>query len=225
METLNIAGMPCASCEFCNRFFRIQDLANHRRSHFVKSPLSEMPTLPMQKVSPPQTKETVSFGPSPGSPFSPSVLEMARNFKFQNSPPPGISGDMPRPSMMNINHSNNQPSVRKRGRPRKNPDEPRKKRGAIEYDPNGDSCTRILMEYRKSLIRRATLQHQQNSLQPPPIVKNQPVIQPLNQQPPRPAQANHAKAYTNQKNPPERSDMSQESIHRYHNFDYNSNIA
>ena len=29
------------------------------------------------------------------------------------------------------------------------PNAPKKKRGAIEYDPEGDSCTRILHEWRK----------------------------------------------------------------------------
>ena len=43
---------------------------------------------------------------------------------------------------------------RKRGRPRKNPEEPRRKRGAIEYDLNGDSCTPLLEEHRRNLIAR-----------------------------------------------------------------------
>ena len=43
---------------------------------------------------------------------------------------------------------------RKRGRPRKNPEEPRRKRGAIEYDHLGDSCTPILEEHKRNLIAR-----------------------------------------------------------------------
>jgi hypothetical protein len=92
---------------------------------------------------------------------------------------------------------------RKRGRPRKNPDEPRKKRGAIEYDPTGDSCTRILLEYKRNLELRALGLHPPNPFFQPKVPS---VAEP--------------------KIPEPHQTMSDE-IEKYHNFNpmYNINIS
>ena len=96
-----------------------------------------------------------------------------------------------------------QNNSRKRGRPRKNPAGPRKKRGAIEYDPMGDSCTRILLEYKRNLELRALGLHPPNPFLNPPrsAVGSAPQVEKLKPSP----------TFTTE-------------IERYHNFDGNSNI-
>ena len=109
---------------------------------------------------------------------------------------------------------------RKRGRPRKNPDEPRKKRGAIEYDPSGDSCTSILMEYKQSLIRRAN-QQRLEMLAPTRTNQNS-----GNRAVNRPASADSSGSADSKISKNRPSDKSKISIimDRFHNFDPNSNI-
>lgn len=106
------------------------------------------------------------------------------------------------------NESDQSSGPRKRGRPRKNPTEPRKKRGAIEYDPMGDSCTRILLEYKRNLELRALGLHPPNPFLHPPPSKAIPTAA----APVRRKQVKPNAIYTT-------------DIEQFHNFDSNSNVT
>ena len=191
----------------------------------------------ISRKSPAETFSTKSLKISPATslkmPIKPAVSTASfpglANFTGAAEPPSMIDRSMSGPFPVSNQFQVSSPDSglpRKRGRPRKNPDEPRKKRGAIEYDPNGDSCTSILMEYKQSLIRRANQQrlemlapawsgsHDQNS-------KNRPVngtSSPSNE-------SNGSRGSKNSKNSPNDKTKISTIIDRFHNFDPNSNIS
>ena len=212
-ETVSIGGVRWSTCELCNRFFPLHELNNHRKTHLESKE--------------PKEEARISFLPGVGG-------SSVGAFQYQGGSTSPTSAGSSSPTLLGYSQT-----ARKRGRPRKNPDEPRKKRGAIEYDPMGDSCTRILIEYRQSLLRRAqqhqlrTLQHQMaNSARlaeaeshprqslptqsvPSSSLPTSRVSSPSQNQKPTIVAAHAA--------PPVKREQS--SIQKYHNFDYNSNIA
>merc|ERR1711935_753044 len=80
------------------------------------------------------------------------ILAMLNNPALSSSLPslPVITSAGSMEKGYNSDSSNDQQAGQKRrGRPRRDPSAPKKKRGAIEYDPEGDSCTRILDEWKR----------------------------------------------------------------------------
>ena len=128
-------------------------------------------TLPIDEMTGSQTYVPPKFLPTPNSPFiynpilsAPPIMSTALQSNSQSankSPTSSKSSDSGLEDIGSVREKSKEdsdvqnPVQRKRGRPRKNPYEPRKKRGAIEYDPMGDSCTRILLEYKRNLELRA----------------------------------------------------------------------